>query len=237
MILNIIIGIAIALAMFSFLKKEKKDRQRRFLEHYTFAPSLLKRVQKQHDYLSDEDMLQVARATKDYFIICHMAKGKMVAMPSEIVDVLWHEFILFTREYEQFCKQGLGRFLHHIPTEAMQSKTQAQEGIKRAWRLACARADINPKKPTKLPLLFRIDKVLNIVGGFKYELNCSKKLYHSGNDNGNAISCGGYCATHINCSSGCAGASGDSSHDWFGGDSSDASGSHSCGAGCGGGGD
>jgi len=37
----------------------------------------------------------------------------------------------------QFCKQGLGKFLHHVPTEAMSSKTQAQEGIKRAWKQFC----------------------------------------------------------------------------------------------------
>lgn len=234
MIINILIGIVITLAIFWFLKKEKYGRERRFLEYYTFSPSLLKRVQKQHDYLSNEDMLKVTRATKDYFIICHIAKGKMVAMPSEIVDVLWHEFILFTREYEKFCKKGLGRFLHHVPTEAMKSKTQAQEGIKRAWRLACAKEDINPKRPTKLPLIFSIDKDLSIVGGFTYQLNCSKTPYDSKNGN----SCGGYCATDIGCSSGCVGESGDSSYDGYGGDSSGSSGgSHSCsscGSGCGG---
>jgi len=232
MITNIIIGSFILLGIVWFLQKEKKDRQLRFLEHYKFSSALLKRVQKEHDYLSDEDILKVARATKDYFIICHMAKGKMVAMSSEIVDVLWHEFILFTREYEQFCKQGLGRFLHHVPTEAMKSKTQASEGIKRAWRLACAREGINPKHPDKLPLLFHIDRTLNIVGGFKYELNCAKKPYDSQNS---SSSCGGYCATDIGCASGCAGESAmgeSSSSDWFGGDG----GGHSCSS-CGGGGD
>jgi len=229
---NILIGLGIIIAIVLFLKKEKRDRQRRFLEHYKFSKAVLKRVQKQHDYLTDEDMIKVARATKDYFIICHMAKGKMVAMPSEIIDVLWHEFILFTREYEQFCKQGLGKFLHHVPTEAMSSKTQAQEGIKRAWRLACAKEGINPKHPSKLPLIFHIDRTLNIVGGFKYELNCAKKPY----DNNANSSCGGYCATDIGCTSGCAGESGTQSDSIFGGDG-DSGGGHSCsscGSSCGG---
>jgi len=236
MTFNIIIGIAILIGIVLFLKKEKYDKQRRFIEHYKFSPALLKRVQKEHEYLSDEDMLKVARATKDYFLICHMARGKMVAMPSEIVDVLWHNFILFTREYESFCKQGLGRFLHHVPTEAMQSKIQAQEGIKRAWRLACAKEDINPKRPTKLPLLFAIDKVLNIKGGFTYELDC-KTAPHASSSN-SSRGCGGYCATDINCTSGCVGESGNSSYDGHGGDGhsgGDSScGGHSCGGGCGG---
>lgn len=95
-----------------------------------------------------------------------IANGKMVAMPSEIVDVLWHEFILFTRAYEQFCQQAFGRFLHHTPTEAMPQKTVATEGIKRTWRLACAKEGINPRDPEKLPLLFAIDSMLDIKDGF-----------------------------------------------------------------------
>ena len=219
--------------------KNKKKRQLNFIENYQFPAMILERVQKKHDYLTHKDMQKVAEAMKDYFYICNQAKGKMVAMPSEIVDVLWHEFILFTHAYEKFCKQALGRFLHHTPTEAMPQKSLASEGIKRAWRLACAKANINPKKPAKLPLLFVIDSVLNIEGGFKYELNCKHTSYPNNLHNDNKSGCGGYCATDIGCASGCVGASGDSSYSGYGGDSSSdgffGGGDASCGSGCGGG--
>ncbi len=74
-------------------------------------------------------MLKVINATKDFFYICNQANGKMVAMLSEIVDVLWHEFLLFTREYETFCKKGLGHFLHHTPTEVMKYKSSVSVGL------------------------------------------------------------------------------------------------------------
>ncbi len=211
-----------------FWFRERDRKQLLFIKSYQFPQAILERVKEKHNYLSDKDMLKVAQATKDYFYICNLAKGKMVSMPSEIVDVLWHEFILFTRAYEDFCKKGLGRFLHHIPTEAMKSKTVAQEGIKRAWRLACAKENINPKYPEKLPLLFVIDKILEIKGGFKYELNCKNKPYDSNNNSG---SCGGYCATDIGCASGCAGESASSTESSFFGSSD---GGSSCGSGCGG---
>ena len=218
-----------------FWKKEQQKRQLRFIENYKFSPILIKRVQAQHDYLTNADMKKVVEATRDYFYICNQAKAKMVAMPSEIVDVLWHEFILFTREYQLFCKKGIGRFLHHTPTEAMKTPTSAQEGIKRAWRLACAKEGINPKHPTKLPLLFAIDKELKIKGGFSYQLNCKGSPMGS-----NSTSCGGYCATDIGCTSGCVGDSGSSSDGggFFGSsDSSSHSSSSSCGgSSCGGGG-
>ena len=226
---QIIIIAGVAWFGYRVWKRQEQKRQLAFIESYTFPSMLLERVKKQHDYLSDEDLEKVVEATKDYFYICNLAKGKMVAMPSEIVDVLWHEFILFTRAYEKFTKQALGRFLHHVPTEAMEDPKKAQEGIKRAWRIACAKEEIDPSYPQKLPRLFAIDKQLGIKGGFMHELNCS---YNKSSANKSD----GYCGSHIACASGCAGESGASSADgFFSGSDGDGGGSScsSC-SGCGG---
>lgn len=37
--------------------------------------------------------------------------------PSELVDIGWHTFILYTREYADFCQQLAGRFIHHSPSD------------------------------------------------------------------------------------------------------------------------
>jgi hypothetical protein len=37
--------------------------------------------------------------------------------PSETVDVGWHTFLLYTREYAAFCEQVAGRFIHHTPDD------------------------------------------------------------------------------------------------------------------------
>jgi hypothetical protein len=31
------------------------------------------------------------------------------------IDELWHTFVIFTREYAQFCQAVAGQFLHHVP--------------------------------------------------------------------------------------------------------------------------
>ena len=134
-------------------------------------------------------------------------------MPSRVVDVAWHEFIIFTRAYADFSQKAIGRFLHHTPTEVMRSPTMAQEGIKRAWRLACAHEGIDPGTPSRLPLLFDLDTRLDIENGFRYSRNCMRD---SSRKNGE------YCAGHIGCSSGCAGSSGGADDSggfsgWFGG--------------------
>ena len=35
--------------------------------------------------------------------------------PTKIIDDAWHEFILFTRMYANFCEEKFGRFIHHTP--------------------------------------------------------------------------------------------------------------------------
>ncbi|MFS1524018.1 hypothetical protein ACL7TT_07875 [Microbulbifer sp. 2304DJ12-6] len=107
----------------------------------------------------------------------------------------------------------------------MHTQILAQEGIKRAWRLACAKGNINPKKPNRLPLLFALDERLKIKDGFTYDINCgSAKSRADGN---------GYCAGDIGCTGGCVGSfgapgSGGNFFDSTGGDSG------TCSGGCGG---
>lgn len=44
-----------------------------------------------------------------------IAKYKQSLSPSIIVDLTWHEFILYTRLYHDFCMDKFGRFIHHTP--------------------------------------------------------------------------------------------------------------------------
>jgi hypothetical protein len=199
------------------------SRQRRaaYIAAYPYQRSLDRRLAARRPELSDEQRNEVFAALDDYFQLCGKAGRRMVAMPSQAVDDAWHEFILFTRQYDTFCRHAFGRFLHHTPAEAMSTPTQASEGLKRAWQLACAHEKIDPKKPERLPRLFAIDAALGIAGGFIYQLDC---LAASGGASGS-----GQCASHIGCSSGCSGDSGSSDSG-----SSDGGGD---GGGCGGGGD
>ncbi|QIZ35547.1 hypothetical protein [Saccharopolyspora sp. ASAGF58] len=38
--------------------------------------------------------------------------------PTPAVDIGWHAFILYTREYAEFCNLVAGRFIHHVPNDA-----------------------------------------------------------------------------------------------------------------------
>jgi len=38
--------------------------------------------------------------------------------PSDTVDIGWHTFLLYTREYSNFCVRISGTFIHHVPNDS-----------------------------------------------------------------------------------------------------------------------
>ena len=52
-----------------------------------------------------------------------------------IIDEMWHTFILFTKEYDRFCRETFGYFIHHLPmvdTEKSEAEWAAQiDGLSR----------------------------------------------------------------------------------------------------------
>lgn len=218
MIKFILLGAAVAM-LWMLWRNWAKNQRAAYIDNFPYTRLLDKRLATRRPELSESQRQAVFAGLLDYLQLCRMAGKRMVAMPSQAVDDAWHEFILFTRQYDKFCQSAFGRFLHHTPAEAMSAPTQASEGIRRAWRLACAREKINPQKPDRLPRLFALDAALQISGGFIYQLDCMAAQKAGLGD--------GYCASHIGCggSSGCSGDAGSSD----GGD-----GGSGCGGGCGG---
>ena len=225
MIKLLVVGL-LACVAFLFWKKWRRAGRSRYIDHYPYQRFLDRRLAVRRPELSAEQRGEVFAGLLDYFQICQQAGRRMVAMPSQAVDDAWHEFILFTRHYDTFCRHAFGRFLHHTPAEAMRTPTQASDGLRRAWRLACAHEGIDPQQPARLPRLFALDSRLAIAGGFIYQLDCLA--------GGKGSAGSGFCASHIGCSSGC---SGDSGGAESGADSSGGDGGSGCGGGCGGGGD
>ncbi|MCK6372661.1 MAG: hypothetical protein L6Q69_00990 [Zoogloea sp.] len=213
--LSWVLGLALVLLG---LRHVLEARRRSLLAGYIFPSSLARKVRATYPHLEDAQVRMVIESLRSFFLISQRAHGRMVAMPSQAVDVAWHEFILFTRGYQRFCSRCLGRFLHHTPAQNMASVGVARQGLQRAWFHACALEGINPKQPARLPRLFAIDALLAIPDGFRYQLNCVKDGSGAGDS---------FCASDLGCGSsdGCGG-DGGGDGDGCGGDG---------GGGCGGG--
>ena len=51
------------------------------------------------------------------FLCLSGARAGAQLTPPRLVDAAWHHFILFTRDYADFCETYFGRFIHHQPFE------------------------------------------------------------------------------------------------------------------------
>lgn len=87
--------------------------------------------------MSPDEAREVFRETMKWVWLCHThnlevaGKKRGGAVPEEIyifpstqiLDEMWHQFILCTEEYFDFCSRYFGQYLHHTPnTEAADAK-------------------------------------------------------------------------------------------------------------------
>ena len=200
-----------------------------YIRTFMFPPGLLEKLATQRPELDAKDRQLVARALRQFFIAYLKSGRKFVSMPSQVVDELWHDFILYTQHYDRFCQKAFGNFLHHSPAVVLGAHRQNNSGIRRVWWYACLDENINPRKATRLPLLFAIDAKLRIANGFHYVLNCNG-ITRPDDSTGTIVYCGGdISSTDF-----------DGSTDGFGDSFSDPGGndnggdSSGCGGGCGG---
>jgi hypothetical protein len=63
--------------------------------------------------VSYEEAKNIFEDTKLFLVECGSSPGTQV--PSERTDLGWHTFILFTRDYREFCEKYFDRFIDHAP--------------------------------------------------------------------------------------------------------------------------
>ncbi len=79
------------------------------------APYVEEKLLKDGILQSKEEYQRVFTEFKKYVALAKFYPGLRLAMPSRKVDEVWHQFILFTKQYQEFCNNFLGSYLHHIP--------------------------------------------------------------------------------------------------------------------------
>ncbi len=227
MVACVVLSVALARAL--------RAARQRFIQSSDIPQFLKRKLRQTYPHLSGKDADLVEQGLRDFFLACSQGKRSFTAMPSQAVDVMWHEFILHTQAYQAWCKRALGYFLHHTPAEVLGKSAKRNDGLRRAWYWACKNENIDPSAPASLPLLFALDTRLAIPDGFRYEPDCRTKR---SSDDGSAVivsSSLALCGTSFS-----DGSYSGSSADFGGAQSADgdASGDGSGdGGGCGGGGD
>lgn len=91
------------------------------------APWLEEKLLKEKVFSSSNQYRQVFSEFKKYVALIALFE-KPLPMLSKAVDAVWHQFILFTKQYHSFCEQFLGFYLHHSPNTSFTSEGDQPTG-------------------------------------------------------------------------------------------------------------
>ena len=83
------------------------------LELYERHPLLVTKIARSL-LCNREEAVQALEEVIKFMSICAEDDASL-ATPSQRVDLAWHEFILFTRAYGEFCNRIFGKMIHHQP--------------------------------------------------------------------------------------------------------------------------
>lgn len=75
-------------------------------------PGLILRLQDKMK-LSREEAEELFADMKRFLFLAATVSEPLA--PTERIDEAWHNFILFTKDYQWFCREHFGTFIHHIP--------------------------------------------------------------------------------------------------------------------------
>lgn len=89
----------------------KMDKVKEILESIPIYRDKIASICQQHEVSEEELTTELVR------FLDLVAISNQTLSPSHIVDLAWHEFILFTRFYQSFCTKHYQRFIHHTPSK------------------------------------------------------------------------------------------------------------------------
>lgn len=98
------------------LDYENRDVVDKFVDHFGVA---------------DQEARSIFRETLKWLWLNAVNDGPPLTITPEllILDEMWHTFVLFTRDYTDYCESRFGRYLHHQPTTRREHE---QDAIERA---------------------------------------------------------------------------------------------------------
>lgn len=98
--------------------------EKSFNKHYSNKIKI--RIQQEYPHMKKLEYRWKLLELKRYFIMASLLK--QVPMFSEEVDELWHEMLMFTKSYADFCADFMGSTVHHEP-----AVTRRETPGARAW--------------------------------------------------------------------------------------------------------
>jgi hypothetical protein len=91
-------------------------------------PSIIRRIQTENG-LGETEATVLFEDTKKFLALSTVTTEKI--SPTSLIDKGWHVFLMFSKEYAEFCYIYLGKFVHHAPfdLEEKNGRQKMESGI------------------------------------------------------------------------------------------------------------
>jgi hypothetical protein len=93
------------------------------------APFLIEKLVKDQIVDTAEEAEALFTEVKKYFVLVRSDQSKVWQMHSLRIDHVWHEFILFTRQYMEFCQHFFGGYIPHSPGNAPETRAASSADV------------------------------------------------------------------------------------------------------------
>src|SRR4249920_2337817 len=101
----LVLSIVLALLLLALWQRQRALQREAHVRNFELPRGLFDQLRKRHPDLSLKDCQLVAHALRQFFLAYLKSGRRYVSMPSQVADDLWHEFILYTKNYERFCRK------------------------------------------------------------------------------------------------------------------------------------
>ncbi len=117
-----------------------------FIRNYRWPPGLLDKLAAIIPASPARRRPSSPKACGSSFSPISTAGSAMSPCPRRWRTIWGTSFILYTRAYQDFCRQAFGGFLHHTPAVALAEGRKADNtGLRRVWLQCCREDGINPR--------------------------------------------------------------------------------------------
>ncbi len=86
------------------------------------APFLIEKLVQDYMVDSEGEAVDLFREVKRYIVFVRANRDRVWDMHSLRIDEVWHQFILFTREYIDFCQEYFETYIQHRPANAPEAE-------------------------------------------------------------------------------------------------------------------
>ncbi len=191
-------GVVLGLVLLVALAAWQQALRRQFIRESSLPRHLAQALRERFPALGMHGPDLVLRGLRQFFLAQSRARPRRAGCPSLLVAQAWTLLERQRPAYQRWCAVALGRVVEPAAAYALGLDAVENDALRRTWYWACKEESIDPRAPSRLPLLFALDHKYGVEQGFAYlprrgaarkDSEDAEVEFYFGEDFGDATAC------------------------------------------------